>query len=227
MPVIKIFSRFDGSTVILEREGENLREVVIGAVKSRANLSGANLYGANLSRANLSGANLSGANLSRADLSGADLSRADLSGADLSGADLSRADLSGANLSGANLSGANLSRADLCGAKNAELAIARMQFIPATGSFEAWKKCKSGVLVRLLIPEDAKRSHGSERKCRASKAEVLEVIGAEVGVSLHDNKTEYRAGETVEAHDWEPNRWNICAPGIHFYISREEAEAHI
>jgi len=58
----------------------------------------------------------SGANLSGADLSGANLSGADLSGADLSGADLSGADLSGANLSRANLSGANLSRADLYGA---------------------------------------------------------------------------------------------------------------
>ena len=45
--------------------------------------SGANLSGANLSRADLYGANLSGANLSRADLSGADLYGANLSGADL------------------------------------------------------------------------------------------------------------------------------------------------
>jgi len=96
------------------------------AIKSRADLSGANLSRADLSEANLSGADLSGANLSRADLSeadlsgaylsGADLSGANLSGANLSGANLSRADLSGANLSGADLSGADLSRADLSGA---------------------------------------------------------------------------------------------------------------
>jgi len=46
---------------------------------------------------------------SGADLSGANLSGADLSGADLSGADLSRSDLSGAYLSGTYLSGAYLS----------------------------------------------------------------------------------------------------------------------
>jgi hypothetical protein len=56
------------------------------ALKSRANLSGANLKGANLSDANLSGANLSEANLSDAYLSGANLSDANLSGAYLSGA---------------------------------------------------------------------------------------------------------------------------------------------
>jgi uncharacterized protein YjbI with pentapeptide repeats len=50
------------------------------AIKSRANLSGADLSRANLSGAYLSGAYLSGAYLSRAYLSGADLSRAYLGG---------------------------------------------------------------------------------------------------------------------------------------------------
>jgi uncharacterized protein YjbI with pentapeptide repeats len=55
------------------------------ALKSRANLSGANLKGANLSRANLSGAYLSDANLSGANLSGANLSDVNLSGPYMSG----------------------------------------------------------------------------------------------------------------------------------------------
>jgi len=87
-----------------------------GANLSDANLSGANLSDANLSGAYLSGADLSGANLSDANLSGANLSDANLRGADLRGADLSGADLSGADLRGANLSGADLSGADLRGA---------------------------------------------------------------------------------------------------------------
>ena len=61
------------------------------ALKSGANLSGANLYAANLSGANLYAANLYGANLSGANLYGANLS----------GANLSRANLYGANLYGA------------------------------------------------------------------------------------------------------------------------------
>ena len=89
---------------------------VRAAVKSRANLSGADLSRANLSRADLYGADLSGANLYGADLSEANLSRANLSEANLSRADLYGADLSGANLYGADLSEANLSRADLYGA---------------------------------------------------------------------------------------------------------------
>jgi uncharacterized protein YjbI with pentapeptide repeats len=103
-------------SLLFESESESLKELLVGAVESRANLSGANLYGANLSGADLYRANLSGANLYGANLSGANLSGANLYGADLSGANLSGANLSGANLSGADLSGANLYGADLSGA---------------------------------------------------------------------------------------------------------------
>ena len=82
---IEIKSRWDAS-VLFSIEAENVKLTVEAAVKS-----GANLYGADLSRANLSSADLSRANLSSADLSGANLSRAYLYGANLYGADLSRA----------------------------------------------------------------------------------------------------------------------------------------
>jgi uncharacterized protein YjbI with pentapeptide repeats len=112
MELFKIRSRITGA-ILYEGEAASLRDLVIKAVSSRADLYGADLYGANLSRADLSGANLSRAdlyeaNLYGANLSGANLSRADLSGANLYGANLSRADLSGANLYGANLSGQHL-----------------------------------------------------------------------------------------------------------------------
>ena len=210
-----------------------------GANLSEANLSGANLSGANLSGANLSEAYLSGADLSEANLSEANLSEAYLSGADLSEANLSEANLSGANLSGANLSGAylyganlseanlsgaNLSGANLSGAKNAELTLARLQFLPETGSFEAWKKCKNGVIVKLLIPEDAQRSHSAERKARASKVVVLDVIGADFGVSSWDETVVYQKGTTVYPRAFDTDRWHVCAPGIHFFLTRLEAE---
>jgi hypothetical protein len=106
----EIKSRWTGN-VLFSLECDSWGVCVEAAVKSRADLSGADLSGADLSGADLSGADLRGAVLSRADLSGAVLSRAVLSGADLS-----RADLSGADLSRADLSGAVLSRADLSGA---------------------------------------------------------------------------------------------------------------
>jgi uncharacterized protein YjbI with pentapeptide repeats len=199
-----------------------------GAYLSGADLSRADLSGADLSGADLSGADLSGAYLSRADLSGADLSGADLSGAylsraDLSGAYLSGADLSGAYLSGAYLSGADLSGADLSGAKGAEYAIACTRILP-DGDLIGWKKCADGIVVKLRIPEAAKRSHSFGRKCRSEFVDVLEVIGAEVGIAQYDGKTEYRVGQRVTPDKWDEDWTQECAGGIHFFITRLEAE---
>ena len=201
------------------------RANLIGANLSRAYLSRANLSGANLSGANLSGANLIGANLIGANLSRANLSRANLSRAYLSRADLSGANLCGANLSGANLSGADLIGADLGGAKDAELVIARTRILPE-GDLIGWKKCRYNVIVKLRIPADAKRSHAFGRKCRAEYADVLEVTGGNVGISQHDGKTEYRAGTRVTPNKWSEDWREECAGGIHFYITRIEAENH-
>jgi hypothetical protein len=153
--------------------------------------------------------------------------RANLSGANLSGAYLSGANLSGADLSGANLSGADLSRADLSGAKGLEgVPLARTRILPQ-GSLIGWKQCNDGVIVKLRIPEEAKRSHAFGRKCRAEFADVLEVIGAEFGVTdYHGPRTEYRVGQRVTPNAWDDNWQNECSTGIHFYITREEAENH-
>ena len=75
-------------TVLWEGECDDVRDELMAAVMSRADLYGANLYGARLYGANLSGADLSGASLSGASLYGANLSGANLYGARLYGARL-------------------------------------------------------------------------------------------------------------------------------------------
>src|SRR5689334_7076726 len=87
-----------------------------------------------------------------------------LPGTNLSGANLSGADLYRANLYGADLSGANLSGADLCRAKNAELVIAQTRILPE-GDIIGYKKSVEGFIIKLRIPEEAKRSHAFGRKC--------------------------------------------------------------
>ena len=37
---------------------------------------------------------------------------------------------------------------------------------------------------------------------------------------------EFPVGETVEVENFDQNRWNECAPGIHHYITRWEAVNH-
>ena len=170
----------------------------------RANLSGANLYGANLRSANLSGANLCGANLCSA------------------------------NLSGADLRGADLCDADLCGAKNTDRVIWDIYTAfyplqcPERGAYTAFKKAR-GLIVELEIPADAMRSSATSRKCRASKARVIsitDVSGNPAGDSVasnYDSNFVYRVGEMVEVPDFNTDRWNECAPGIHHFITRAEA----
>ena len=205
-------------TILFSDKSTTIKETLCNAIKKKIILSSANLYGANLRDANLSSANLSGADLRDANLSGANLSRANLSSANLSRANLSRANLSRANLSGAYLSCANLS-----GAENAELVIAQTRILP-DGDLIGWKKCKDGVIVKLAIPAAARRSHAFGRKCRAEFADVLEVIDGSVGVSSHDKKTEYRVGCRVTADRFDDNWQEECAGGIHFFITRVEAE---
>ena len=175
-----------------------------------ADLHLADLSGTNLSRANLRGANLSGANLCEADLSGADLHYADLSGADLHRADLHRADLH---------------RADLSMAQNLNFPIA----CPEKGVFTAFKKARE-YIIELEIPSDALRSSSTTRKCRCSKAKVVSITNLDGTpsdvksvASCHDSKFIYNLGETVEVPNFDTNRWNECAPGIHFFITRQEA----
>jgi hypothetical protein len=80
------------------------------------------------------------------------------------------------------------------------------------------------VIVKLRIPEEAKRSHAFGRKCRAEFADVIEVIGAEFGVSKHDYDTEYRVGQRITPDAFDMNWQEECSSGIHFFITREEAE---
>jgi len=187
----------------------------------RANLSRADLSGADLSDANLSRANLSRANLSRANLRWADLSRANLSGADLS-----RANLSGADLSRANLSGANLTEVKY----NESTSFFALQ-CPEKGSFIGYKIAHNKI-VELEITEDAKRSSATSRKCRCSKAKVLSITSIDGTQSYQqvlsnkDNNFYYNVGEIVEVKDFDENRWEECSTGIHFFITKKEAEQY-
>jgi len=193
---------------------------------SYADLSYADLSSADLNYADLSSADLNSANLRHANLSYTDLSYTDLSYANFSYADLRSADLSYADLSSADLRSADLRYADLREVKNGDYAFSITMICPPEGAFIAWKKCANGVIVKLQIPTKAKRSNATGRKCRAEFVKVLEVIGAEKGLSLRDGETEYCKGNTVKCDKWDENRWEECSGGIHFFLTRIEAEEY-
>ena len=177
-------------------------------------------------RANLDGADLRGANLSGADLEGAILDGANLSGANLRGADLSGANLNGAHLAGAILNGAILNGADLEGALLTPFSIC-----PEIGSFTGWKKLSNHLIAEIEIPKDARRvSTVIGRKCRAEFVKVISIVDLEgnavtSGRALYDG-TIYTVGEIVRPDNYDDDIRVECAPGIHFYITRNEAENH-
>ena len=201
----EIKNRFNES-VISSLETESMKLCAEAAVSANADLRSANLGGSNLY--------------------GADLRRANLCGANLYGADLRSADLCGANLCGSNL----------YGAVNAKLAFALTVIVPE-GDIISWKAVidpitGKKVIAKLLIPKEARRSNATGRKCRAEYADVLEIIGADEGISCNDGGVAkkllitYRVGIRCYADSWDENRFNECSHGIHFYITRAEAEAH-
>jgi len=185
--------------------------------------------GAYLSYANLSDADLRGADLSDADLRGANLRGANLSGADLRGANLRGANLIDADLRGADLRGANLIYADLRDAKNVPDYVTAITSIVSEGDLVVYKQLQHGDIATLKIPASARRSNATGRKCRAEYAEVLAIQdldgnAKECGVSRYDVRFVYRVGETVHPHKWCEDRWQECAGGIHFYLTRYEAQ---
>ena len=164
---------------------------------------------ANLSRANLRDANLRYANLSRANLRGANLRDADLRNA--------------------NLDGANLRDADLRDAKNIPYIPLEC---PSEGSFIGWKKINK-ILIKLEIPEDARRSSATTKKCRCDKAKVLgfyDLNSTELNIdkiinnyNYNYNTCEYIKSEMVYPDSFDEDRWNECSHGIHFFINKQDA----
>ena len=204
---IEIKSIFGNLLFEFEKENNSVKDTLLEAIKSDANLRYANLRYANLRYANLRYANLSDANLSDADLSDADLSDA-------------------------NLSGANLRYANLSGANGNESTSMFFSQCPSEGSFIAWKKAGYKI-IKLEICSDAKRSSSTSLKCRCSKAKVLEIqeltgerSKVESVSSNYDNSFIYKVGEFVEVNDFDNDRWNECSSGIHFFIDRDMAVAY-
>ena len=123
----------------------------------------------------------------------------------------------------------------------------RNSICPSTGEFIGWKKVhafKPGddgffwcdALVKLQILSDSKRSNSLGRKCRCDKAKVLDITVLDdeelknekienlIFCSDYDPDFKYVIGQLVQAPDFDENPFHECAPGIHFFITKEEAE---
>ena len=160
--------------------------------------------------------------------------------------------LHGANFKNANMKTASFRYCDMrnCNIENSDLYGAVLEYAkldgicynentkwfrlrcPETGAFLGYKKCVNDRMVQLLIPEDAKRSSSTLPSCRCSKAKVLTIKSFDFkenfdeAWSLVDENFIYRKGEWVEVKNFNEDRWMDSTTGIHFWMSREEAQAY-
>ncbi len=202
-----------------------------GAELQGANLQDAELCGADLRGADLRKANLRGADLQYADLRYAKLREADLYGADLQDVTLRDANLLDANLVGADLQGADLRDTDLQDANLRDAKLPNFLIVPTEGDFIAYKKLKNNVIAKLLIPKKAKRTNSLVgRKCRAEFVKVLELTKdnkkVKQSMDQHTGKLIYKKGAIVRPNKYDDDIRIECTKGIHFFMTKKEAEEY-
>ena len=201
----------------IRMKGIGIRDVCLGdADLSWLDLRRLDLQGASLLNADLSCANLRYANLRYADLGGANLRNCMLYSADLTGANLRGADLTGADLRNAKLDGANMYG-----------SAGYYSQCPETGAFIGWKRVGKHI-IKLQITEMALRSSATGRKCRCSEALVLSIDDGALQEVINYKffRTVYKVGEVVRPDMFDTCRWEECTNGIHFFITRKEAEEY-
>lgn len=176
------------------------------------------------------------------DLSFANLANIRLFNIDLSNIKLNYATFVNSHLSKINFNGANLENVNFVDSVLTDVtfdnAVGINDHCPKEGSFIGWKKCKTitnhPYIVKLEIPADAKRSSGTDRKCRCSKAKVLEIQNIDSTIADVDhvfsptyknNKICYKVGETIYPDSFDEKFWVECSHGIHFFMDRNDAIA--
>lgn len=195
-----------------------------------ADLKCADLTGADLTGVNLRDADLQGANLYIANLYNANLQYASLVGANLYGAylccDLWCADLRGANLYAANLRGADLKDADLTGTSLFSMEEPYSEYQKGkllTRDIIGYKKCRDNIIVTLLIPRGSIVFSINGKKCRTNHAKVIAIDGSDRAISKWRYMS-YYVGDEITVYDFNCEYNKECAQGIHFFLTREEAE---
>lgn len=196
------------------------------------NLSGTDVTLSSFRNVILNGVNFHGSIVENALFDGCPMHGADFRCANMTTGSFRYCDMGECNIQGANLFGAVLEFADLEGIISDENTQWFRLHCPEKGAFLAYKKCVNNRMVQLLVPEDAKRTSATLPSCRCSKAKVLTIKSFDFkenfdeAWSLVDENFVYKKGQWVEVRDFNENRWQDSTTGIHFWLTREEAEAY-
>ncbi|MGX7112218.1 pentapeptide repeat-containing protein [Gemella cuniculi] len=214
---------------------QNGRKDFTNLIFENMNLSNFNLNEMDFSYSNFININFFGASLEKSILTNSLLDDCNLSNTNLKNSNLERASLRRADLENSDIRGAKLYAAVLEDAKLKNIIFDDttknfMLHCPESGAFIAYKKCLNNLIVKLLIPKDAKRVSSTMNCCRCDKAKVLEIKsfdGTKYFNEAWSTVAEdfcYKLGEWVYAKNFNENRWYDSSGGIHFWMSEEEAK---
>lgn len=202
----------------------------------KAILCWSNFQAAVLDNSDFSEADLRYCNLCDTDCKGTNFSKAFLRFTIFGEADLRKANFTEAILDYTIFTESNMRGAITKGAKITDKTAFFGLQCPEEGAFIGFKRCRASKeskedrIVKLLIMEDSLRLSSTNRRCRASKVKVLSVESLDgeekfdSAISKRDHELKYIVGEIIEVKNFNKERWSDCAEGIHFYITRYEAE---
>jgi len=248
---MKQIKSITGKILFEVKKEKSAKELLEQAVRQNTDLAYSNLEGCELEGCDLRGCDLRGCELGDSDLRGADLRCCDLRGCELEDADLKGTDLAGANLKNSDLKGCDLRGADLtcsnlkgCDLRGADLKYSNLvgadleinkikhlfQIVPEEGSFVAWKKGENSCILKLLISTPKRHNYLAGRKCRAECVDVLNIWDSE-GCEIKEcqngpygTHVQYTVGKRTYADSYDPDPRIECSNGIHFFLTRKEAE---
>lgn len=190
-----------------------------------SNLAFSQMLLAKLCDGDFEGADLINCNLYMADIDYACFDNADLSYADMRLTEYSYwASFKGADMKYVILDGSPINDNAVEGAKNLHIPM----LCPGEGSFIGWKKCRDNRVMKIQVTEGASRTGGYADAIRASEIFILEIYDGDKtcseAVCLSDEELIYHKGDVVrDTEEFDPSLLHD-GEGIHFFLSRTEAE---
>lgn len=220
------------------------------AILHNTNLRGANLQDSLLSHANICDADLSYANLDYATCNFANISRSSLCGATVRNTvfrytlfdlvDFYNIAIHNTNFTYSAFRKSYITATDIANFSYATFDECAVIFTENTSLYSCgmiidtpirgYKKCDTNgngpTIVTLEIPRGAIVFSINGSKCRTNKAIVLSIDGDGINeaYSFHDQEFVYRVGDELVIDDFDL-RYNVeCGTGIHFFLTKGEAE---
>lgn len=197
-------------------------------IMARADITGASLYVVLMCGADLSGASFEGSKLGHVNMRMAVLSSANFASAQIrESCCFEHAHLTNATFASASIwIDTSFDFADLHGCEfdgEEKNRLGRILDRPVTG----YKKSMEGDIVTLEIPAGAIVFSVNNRKCRTNRAKVVDTNGKPELSSIFDRGFKYRVGDEIVPKGEFDLMYNAeCASGIHFFLTREEAERY-